>query len=43
MTEQNMEKAARWIFAAAEAGYAPAMEWTRDYSFDDNAMVQAES
>ena len=43
MTEQNMEKAARWIFAAAEAGYAPAMERTRDYSFDDNAMVQAES
>ena len=43
MTEQNKEKSARWIFAAAEAAYAPAMEWMRDYSFDDNAMVQAES
>ena len=43
MTEQNKEKSARWIFAAAEAAYAPAREWMRDYSFDDNAMVQAES
>ena len=43
MTEQNKEKSARWIFAAAEAAYAPAMEWMRDYSFDDNAMVQTES
>lgn len=43
MTEKNMDKAARWISAAAESGYAPALEWINDYSFDDNAAVQAES
>lgn len=43
MTEKNLHSAAAWISAAAEAGYAPAMEWIKDYSFDDNAAVQAES
>ena len=43
MTVKDMDKAARWIFAAAEAGYAPAKEWIKDYSFDDNALIQAES
>jgi len=40
---QDMNKAAAWIADAAEAGYAPAIEWTKDYSFDDNASVQAEA
>lgn len=39
---QDMNEAATWIGAAAEAGYAPAMEWMKDYRFDDNATVQAE-
>ena len=40
---QNMNEAAVWISDAAEAGYAPAIEWMKDYSFDDNACVQANS
>lgn len=40
---QNMNEAAAWIAGAAEAGYAPAIEWMKDYSFDDNARVQANS
>ena len=40
---QDMNKAAAWIADAAEAGYAPAIEWMKDYSFDDNASVQAEA
>ena len=40
---QNMNKAAAWISDAAEAGYTPAIEWMKDYSFDDNASVQAEA
>lgn len=43
MTEKDLTKAAEWISAAAEAGYAPALEWINDYSFDDSAIVQAES
>lgn len=43
MTEKNMNKAAQWISSAAEWGYAPALEWIKDYSFDDNALIQAES
>ena len=41
--QQNMNEAAVWIVAAAEAGYAPAIEWIKDYTFDDNASVQAEA
>ncbi len=40
---QDMNEAATWISAAAEAGYVPAMEWMKDYSFDDDAAVQAEA
>ncbi len=40
---RDMNKAAAWIADAAEAGYAPAIEWMKDYSFDDNASVQAEA
>lgn len=43
MTEKNMTKAADWICEAAEAGYVPAIEWIKDYNFDDNALVQVES
>ena len=43
MTEKDLTKAAEWISAAAETGYAPALEWIKDYSFDDNALIQAES
>ena len=39
---QDMNKAAAWIADAAEAGYAPAIEWMKDYYFDDDACVQAE-
>ncbi len=41
--EQNIRTAAEWISCAAEAGYAPAIEWMNDYKFDDNADVQANS
>ena len=43
MTEKDLTKAAEWISAAAEAEYALALEWIKDYSFDDNALIQAES
>ncbi len=43
MTEKNMSAAAACISAAADAGYAPAIEWIKDYSFDDSALVQSES
>lgn len=43
MTEKDLTKAAEWISAAADAGYTPALEWIKDYSFDDNALIQAES
>ena len=40
---QDMNEAAAWIACAAEAGYASAIEWIKDYTFDDNASVQAEA
>ena len=40
---QDINEAAAWIADASEAGYAPAIEWMKDYSFDDNASVQAEA
>lgn len=43
MTEKNADKAAWWISAAAETGYVQAKEWIEDYSFDDSALIQAES
>ena len=39
---QNLNEAAAWIAASAEAGYIPAIEWMKDYYFDDDACVQAE-
>lgn len=39
---QDLIEAANWISCAAEAGYAPAIEWMKDYYFDDDACVQAE-
>ncbi len=39
---QDINEAAAWIACAAEAGYAPAIEWMKDYYFDDDACVQAE-
>ena len=41
--EQDLSEAAALIADAAEAGYAPAIEWIKDYTFDDNASVQAEA
>ena len=35
---QNLQKAAEWILAAADEGYAPAIEWAKDYAFADNAF-----
>jgi len=40
---QDINEAEAWIADAAEAGYAPAIEWIKDYCFDDNASVQAEA
>lgn len=40
---QDMNEAAALITDAAGAGYAPAIEWIKDYTFDDNASVQAEA
>ena len=39
---QDLNEATNWISCAAEAGYAPAIEWMKDYYFDDDACVQAE-
>ena len=39
----DMNTAFGWISEAAECGYAPAISWIEDYSFDDDAMVQAKS
>ena len=39
---QDLNEAANWISCAAEAGYALAIEWMKDYYFDDDACVQAE-
>ena len=39
---QDLNEAANWISCAAEAGYTPAIEWMKDYYFDDDACVQAE-
>ena len=40
---QDMNEAAFWIAYAAEAGYAQATQWMKDYYFDDNADVQSVS
>ena len=40
---QDLNEAAAWISCAAESGYAPAIEWMKDYFFDDNADVQSVS
>ena len=37
----NPVKAVEWISDSAEFGYAPAVDWMEDYSFDDDAQVQA--
>lgn len=39
----DMEEAAEWMLASAEQGYAPAIEWMKDYYFDDDACTQANS
>ena len=39
---QDINEAAAWIAASAEAGYIPAIEWMKDYVFDDDSRVQAE-
>jgi TPR repeat protein len=39
---QDLNEAANLISCAAESGYAPAIEWMKDYYFDDDACVQAE-
>ena len=39
---QDLNDAANWISCAAEEGYDPAIEWMKDYYFDDDACVQAE-
>ena len=39
---QDLNEAANWISCAAESGYASAIEWMKDYYFDDDACVQAE-
>lgn len=40
---QDMAEAVYWIDEAASLGFAPAIEWMRDYSFDDDAQTQAYS
>lgn len=40
---QDMNEAAVWISCAAEARYAPATQWMKDYYFDDDADVQSVS
>ena len=40
---KDINEAAVWVVTAAEAGYVPAIEWMKDYTFDDNAFVQAEA
>ncbi len=40
--EIDLPIAAMLMEIAAEEGYAPAVAWLEDYTFDDNAAVQAE-
>ena len=40
---QDINEAASWIACAAEAGYIPAIEWMKDYYFDDDADVHSVS
>lgn len=42
-SELDLNKAAMWMQVAAEAGYEPAIQWLKDYYFDDNAAIQAAS
>ena len=37
----DLSQAILWISASAALGYPPAVEWMRDFCFDDNALVQA--
>ena len=37
----DMARAAEWISKSAELGYIPAIEWMKDYFFDDDSYVQA--
>jgi TPR repeat protein len=39
----HLNCAAYWMSLAADAGYAPAMDWVKDYFFDDNPTTQANS
>ena len=41
IVSQNMNESAMWIEEAARLGCVPAIEWIKDYSFDDNPYVQA--
>lgn len=43
MVKADINTAALLISFAAKTGYTPAVEWINDYSFDDSAIVQAES
>ena len=38
---QDISKAAEWISFSAVLGYPPALEWIKDYAFDDDARTQA--
>ncbi len=41
--EGDMLMAKELISVSASMGYTPAVEWIRDYYFDDDAGVQAEA
>ena len=40
---QDLMLAAEWIAISAEFGYQPAIDWLKDYAFDDDPTVQGNS
>lgn len=40
---QNINESVGWMAEAAKFGYEPAIEWIKDYCFDDNADIQAQA
>ena len=43
VVEKDMEEAVAWMNEAADAGDKDAIDWLKDYYYDDDANVQAHS
>lgn len=43
VVEKDMEEAIAWMNEAADLGHKDALDWLKDYYFDDDAGTQANS